>query len=64
MSKRPIQFIEVIWILVAALCFILGIKAAIENQLTNSLVFFLFTGIAVTIYSFRRHLRKKNRSDQ
>jgi hypothetical protein len=64
MSKKPIQFIEIIWILVAVLCLVLGIKAAIENQLTNSLVFFLFTGIAVTMYSFRRHLRKKNSSDK
>lgn len=53
---------EVIWILVAVLCFILGIKAAIENQLNNSLVFILFTAIAATMYAFRRHIRKKNSS--
>ncbi|MEF8844229.1 MAG: hypothetical protein V5A59_02035 [Bacteroidales bacterium] len=51
---------EVVWLLVALLCFILGIKAVIENHLSNSLIFFLFTGIGVTMYAFRRHLRKRN----
>jgi asparagine N-glycosylation enzyme membrane subunit Stt3 len=60
MSKNPVHFLEVIWILVAIACFILGIKAAIGNHLTNSLIFFIFTGIAVTMYAFRRYIRKKN----
>lgn len=62
MNKKPLHFIEVIWILMAVLCFILAIKAAIENHLNNSLVFLLFTGIAITMYGFRRHLRKRNSS--
>ncbi|MFW5916660.1 MAG: hypothetical protein ACOCTM_04220 [Bacteroidota bacterium] len=63
MSKKPIHFLEVIWILLAVLCFILGIKAAFENQANNSLMFFLFTAIAAAMYAFRRHLRKQNVSD-
>jgi len=62
MSKKPVHFLEILWIAVAVVCFILGIKTAVENHINNSLMFFIFTAIAVTMYALRRHLRKKNSS--
>lgn len=62
MSKKPVHFLEVIWILVALACFILGIKTAIENRMNNSLMFFIFTAIAITMFALRRYMRKNDSS--
>jgi asparagine N-glycosylation enzyme membrane subunit Stt3 len=62
MSKSPVHFLEVVWIIVALACFILGVKTAIENRLNNSLMFFIFTAIAMTMYALRRHIRRNNSS--
>jgi|GEM_PF-2237075 len=62
MSKSPVHFLEVVWIVVALACFILGVKTAIENRLNNSLMFFIFTAIAMTMYALRRHIRRNNSS--
>ena len=63
MSKKPVHFFEVIWLLVAIACFVLGIKTAISQEFSNSLIFFVFSAVAVTMFAFRRYLRKKNTSD-
>jgi len=58
MNKKPIHFLEIVWILVAIGCFILGIKKAIANHMDNSLMFFLFSAIAAVMYALRRYIRK------
>jgi len=62
MTKKPVHFLEVLWVIIALVCFGLGIKTALENHMNNSLMFFIFTAIAITMYALRRHLRKKNPS--
>lgn len=62
MSKKPVHFLEVVWIVVAAACFALGVKTALENRLNNSLMFFIFTAIAITMYALRRYTRKNDAS--
>jgi hypothetical protein len=62
MSKKPLHFLEVVWIVVAIACFALGVKTALENRLNNSLMFFIFTAIAVTMYGLRRYTRKNDSS--
>jgi hypothetical protein len=63
MSKKPVHFFEIIWLIVAAACFMLGIKTAINQQISDSLIFFVFSALAITMFAFRRYLRKKNTSD-
>jgi len=62
MSKKPPHFLEILWVIVAVACLGLGIKTALENRMNNSLMFFIFTAIAITMYALRRHLRKKTPS--
>ena len=62
MNKKPAHFLEILWVIVAVACFVLAIKTALENRMNNSLMFFIFTAIAATMYALRRHLRKNNPS--
>ncbi len=62
MSKKSFTFIEVIWLLVGLASLVLGIKAGLENRTDNSLMFFIFTAIAVTMYALRRYMRKNDSS--
>lgn len=62
MNKKPVHFLEILWIIVAVACFVLAIKTALENHMNNSLMFFIFTAIATTMYALRRYLRKNNSS--
>ena len=62
MSKKPVHFLEILWVIVALACFVLGVKTALENRMNNSLMFFIFTAIALIMYALRRHLRKNNSS--
>jgi len=62
MSKKPVHFLEVVWLVVAVACIALGIKTALENRLNNSLMFFIFTAIAITMYALRRYTRKNDAS--
>lgn len=62
MSKKSFTFIEVVWLLVGFASLVLGIKTGLENRPDNSLMFFIFTAIAVTMYALRRYMRKKDSS--
>jgi len=62
MSKKPVHFLEILWVIVALACFVLGVKTALENRMNNSLMFYIFTAIALVMYALRRHLRKNNSS--
>jgi uncharacterized membrane-anchored protein len=57
---KPIHMLEIIWVIIAVLCLILGIKKAIDNFMNQSLMFFFFTIIALIMFSIRRYLRKNN----
>jgi uncharacterized membrane protein len=62
MNKKPVHFLEIVWIIVAIGCFVLGIAKALSNNINNSLMFFLFAAISTAMYALRRHIRK-NASD-
>jgi uncharacterized membrane protein len=60
MNKKPVHFLEIVWIIVAIGCFVLGIAKAISNNINNSLMFFLFAAISVVMYLLRRQIRKNS----
>lgn len=61
-KKQPIHFLEVVWIILAVACFILGIQKAINNFLSQSVIFFLLAAISFAMYALRKHMRKNMKS--
>jgi len=58
MNKKPIHFLEIVWIIVSIGCFVLGVQKALTNNINNSLMFFLFSAISLVMYALRRYIRK------
>jgi hypothetical protein len=62
MNKKPIHFLEIVWILVGIACLVFGIQKAIDNGIGNSYTFFILAAVAFSMYALRRHLRKNDKS--
>ena len=62
MNKKPIHFLEIVWVLVGVLCLIFGILKAIDENLNNSITFFILAAVSFSMYALRRHLRRKDGS--
>jgi Ca2+/Na+ antiporter len=63
MSKKPIHFLEVVWIIVGLACIFFGIQKAIETNLNNSFTFFILAAVSFLMFTLRRHLRRKDNTD-
>ena len=62
MNPKISYIIEIIWLVTAILCLLLGIRKTVEYGFSGGYIFYILSVIAFIMYSLRHYLRKSQKN--
>jgi len=63
MKSKFSKALEIIWLITSVICIITGIHQTINEGISQSYIFFIFSFVALVMYLLRRQIRKSNKSE-
>jgi len=63
MKNKFSKILEVLWLIVSIMCLSAGIHQTINEGISKSYVFFIFSFIAFIMYSIRKQVRKTQKEN-
>lgn len=60
-NKEKRGAMEILWLCFAVLCLVIAIASTVKNGLQNAAPMFVCSGVCFMMFSWRQHLRKKQK---